>query len=85
MAGTNEYGSMGLGLHTEASRDRIYTLSEFINKKVHAMAVGDYHAVLIAAGCNCVDSINGTARGCKGIDKCNGGADVYAWGLNSHA
>ena len=85
LAGTNQNGSMGIGLHNEASRNRIYTLDEFRNKKIHAFAVGDYHSVLIASGCNCVDSIEGTARGCKGITQCNGGADVYSWGLNSHA
>ena len=85
LAGTNQYGSMGIGLHNDASSERIYTLSEFVNKKIHAFAVGDYHSVLIASGCNCVDSIEGTSRGCLGQTQCNGGADVYAWGLNSHA
>ena len=76
---------MGIGQHTEASRDYVYKLSEFTNKKIHAFAVGDYHSVLIASGCNCVDSIEGTARGCLGRDRCNGGADIYSWGLNSHS
>ena len=67
MTGSNQNGSMGIGLHNDATRNRIYSLSEFVNKKVHAFAVGDYHSVLIASGCNCVDSIEGTARGCKGL------------------
>ena len=48
------------------------------------MAIGDYHSVLIASGCNCVETINGTARECKGRNECNGGSDVYSWGQNNH-
>ncbi len=76
---------MGIGLHNISSPNKIYSLSEFVNKKIYAFAQGDYHSVLIASGCNCVDSIEGSAKGCKGQTECNGGADVYSWGLNSHS
>jgi len=76
---------MGIGKHNTALAERIYFLDEFTNKKIYAFAVGDYHSVLIASGCNCVDSIDGSAKGCKGQSHCNGGADVYSWGLNTHA
>lgn len=58
---------MGIGVHNEANKSRIYSLSEFVNKKVHAYAVGDYHSVVIASGDNNIDSIEGKAGGCKGF------------------
>mmetsp|Transcript_35031 Transcript_35031/g.46107 ORF Transcript_35031/g.46107 Transcript_35031/m.46107 type:complete len:85 (+) Transcript_35031:63-317(+) len=76
---------MGIGAHNDSHAERIYTLSEFTNKKIHAFAVGDYHSVLIASGCNCIDSIEGCAKGCKGRNACNGGADIFSWGLNTHS
>ena len=74
---------MGTGKH-ETSPATAYTLEAFTNKKIYTMAIGDYHSVLIASGCNCVDTINGTARECKGRNDCNGGSDVYSWGQNNH-
>ena len=44
------------------------------------MAIGDYHSVLIASGCNHVETINGSTSECKGRNDCNGGSDVYSWG-----
>lgn len=76
---------MGIGAHNEARNKVAYTLSDFTNKKIHAYEVGDYHSLLIASGCNCVDSIEGSAKGCQGIQKCNGGADIYSWGHNTHS
>ena len=83
MAGENTNGCLGIGTK-EARRNKIYSLSQFTNKKVYEIAVGDYHTIAIVSGCNCVDSINGTAQNCKGRNKCNGGSDVYGWGANTH-
>ena len=71
---------MGIGLHNESQPNRIYSLSEFTNRKIHAFATGDYHSVLIASETGCVDTIDGKASGSNS----NGGTDVYSWGLNSH-
>ena len=73
---------MGIGIHTEASRNNIYKLNEFTNKKIHAFAVGDYHSVLIASDSAGVDTIEGSA---KGRDCSNSGTDIYSWGLNTHS
>ena len=50
-------------------------------RKIHEIAVGDFHTLVVAAGCNCVDSVNDS---CYGRDTCEGGSDLYAWGFNIH-
>ncbi len=46
------------------------------------MAVGDFHMLAIASGCNCVDPFRDTR--CKGQYECNAGSDLFAWGFNVH-
>lgn len=43
--------------------------------------MGDFHTLVVASGCNCVDPVNDK---CLGREKCNGGSDLYAWGYNIH-
>ena len=74
---------MGTGKN-ETNSEKVYSLEKFINKKIYSLAVGDYHTILIASGCNCVETINGTSKECKGRNECNGGCDVYGWGQNNH-
>jgi len=45
--------------------------------------MGDYHTIVVASGCNCVDSLVGSSGTCKGQKECNGGSDVYSWGSNT--
>ena len=45
--------------------------------------MADFHTLALASGCNCIDPIKDSMT-CKGIDKCNGGSSLYAWGLNMH-
>jgi len=50
---------LGIGL-TEAQtnstiEEKVYTLKEFTNKMVYAMAVGDYHTILVASEANSED------------------------------
>lgn len=48
-----------------------------------AIATGDYHTIVVASGCNCVDTLVGSSGACKGQKECNGGSDVYSWGSNT--
>ena len=43
--------------------------------------MGDFHTLVVASGCNCVDPINDA---CKGRYACNNGTDLYSWGFNIH-
>jgi hypothetical protein len=42
--------------------------------------MGDFHTLVIANGCNCVDPINSQCEG----KTCNGGSNLYAFGFNIH-
>jgi alpha-tubulin suppressor-like RCC1 family protein len=42
--------------------------------------MGDFHTLVIANGCNCVDPINSKCQG----PTCNGGSNLYAFGFNIH-
>ena len=55
-----------------------------MNKKVYQIAVGDYHTIVIASGHNSIDTINGASNSGKGLNKWNGGSDVYGWGANTY-
>lgn len=46
------------------------------------MALGDFHTLALASGCNCYDPVRDYR--CLGQLDCNGGSDLYAWGLNMH-
>lgn len=50
-------------------------------RRQYEIAVGDFHTLVLAAGCNCVDSVNDH---CEGRNDCNGGSDLYCWGFNIH-
>jgi alpha-tubulin suppressor-like RCC1 family protein len=80
--GQNEYGS--LGVQVQDSTDRMFKLQQLANKKLLSIGVGDHHTLVVASGCNHVDVLKGDADKCKGVLKCNGGPDVFAWGLNKH-
>jgi hypothetical protein len=59
----------------------VHGLYQFHNRKIYQVAVGDFHTLAIASGCNCVDPVRSK---CLGRDLCNGGSDLYAWGFNMH-
>lgn len=43
------------------------------------MVAGDFHILVLASGCNCIDPIHDD---CRGQFLCNGGCDLYSWGFN---
>jgi len=59
----------------------VFRLEQFNDKRLYEIATGDFHSLVVASGCNCVDPINST---CKGRYDCNGGSNLYAWGFNIH-
>jgi hypothetical protein len=59
----------------------VFRLEMFNMRRHYEIAVGDFHTLVIAAGCNCTDSVNDA---CKGRESCNGGSDLYCWGFNIH-
>lgn len=82
IAGTNLNGSLGIGTEdSQSPEDSIFRLEQFNQRKIFEIAVGDFHTLVVASGCNCVDPLNDA---CLGKDKCSGGADLYAWGFNIH-
>lgn len=76
------YGSLGIG--TEDSQEfgeRVFRLEQFNQKRVFEIAVGDFHTLVLASGCNCTDPIDSS---CQGQFTCEGGCNLYAWGFNIH-
>lgn len=53
----------------------------FNMRRHYEIAVGDFHTLVVAAGCNCTDSVKDA---CEGRESCNGGSDLYCWGFNIH-
>ena len=80
VTGSNINGSLGIGSEDE-STTRVHHLYHFNNRKVYSVAVGDFHTLMVASGCNCVDPVKDR---CLGQTECNNGADVYSWGFNMH-
>ena len=81
VTGSNLNGSLGIGTEDDGS-SKVYQLHQFNNKKVYSVAVGDFHTLAVASGCNCTDPIKD--RCCLGQYECNSGADLYSWGFNMH-
>ena len=49
ITGSNVYGTIGLGHEeTQSFNDKVFTLDIFNYKKVHEIAVGDYHTLVLA-------------------------------------
>ena len=49
------------------NKNRVFTLPQFINRKLSDIAVGDYHTLVVASGCTCM-SLNLEEMGkCEGI------------------
>jgi hypothetical protein len=71
LSGNNAYGSLGIGQATEfpfgsKECESLKAITAFTNKKVFSIATGDYHTIVIASGCNCIDTIEGSTGQCKG-------------------
>jgi alpha-tubulin suppressor-like RCC1 family protein len=82
VTGSNINGSLGIGTEdSQKSGENVFKLKQFNNRKVHEIAVGDFHTLVVASGCNCVDPVNDV---CQGREACNGGSNLYAWGFNIH-
>jgi len=41
--------------------------------------MGDFHTLVIASGCNCINPIFDR---CDGKHECEGGSNLYSWGFN---
>lgn len=62
----------------------MFALTELANRRLLSFCVGDHHSLVVASGCSHVDVLRGDAKKCSGVLECNGGPDVFAWGLNKH-
>ena len=83
ITGTNQNGALGLDVGGYAG-DKIFTLAQFTNRKVADIAVGDYHSLVVASGCTCMSSKIDSIGNCEGLNVCNKGPDVLAWGQNNY-
>lgn len=80
--GSNMYGSMGIGSENSyINGETVFRLPQFNMRRVLKIAMGDFHTLVLANGCNCVDPIRDH---CEGPEVCNGGSNLYAWGFNFH-
>ena len=81
MTGSNVNGTLGIGTEDDSS-SKVHQLYQFNNRKIFQVALGDFHTLVIASGCTCFDPVRDYR--CLGQLECNGGSDLYAWGLNMH-
>lgn len=82
VTGSNINGSLGIGTEdSQKAGEQIFRLPQFNQRKMLEIAVGDFHTLVVASGCNCTDPIHGT---CQGRNVCNGGSELLSWGFNVH-
>lgn len=78
------YGSLGIGSEqSQNAGERVYRLEQFNQRRVFQIAMGDFHTLVLASGCNCTDPVSSDGQ-CQGMFDCNGGADLYCYGFNVH-
>lgn len=77
-AGSNINYTLGDG--TQNTSERPKSLPELRGKLVLKASCGDFHTLLLVSGCPHVARHEDCPNG---IDNCNGGTDVLAWGDNS--
>lgn len=62
ITGSNINGTLGIGSEDESS-EKVHFLTQFNNRKLYEIVVADFHTLVLASGCNCVDPFRDHCKG----------------------